>query len=305
MKEGIIRILITQQCIYNCFFCHKEGLQERREDQLNKDDLVFLYKIYNKYFGKNELRISGGEPLVREDIYEITKSLHEEGCKVSLTTNGCLLKDKIKVCENLEKLNISIHSLDAEKYKKITNTNINIEEIIENIKSIKTKYPKLKITIDVTLLKGINTDKEEILNFIKLAEELDVKIKFVELFLKQKDYLYEINNLENILLSYGFSKSNEYIRKVEYTKQNTKIYLAKCFCNIDCAPQSKKEFCNKYNDLFLSPDGKINLCRLGKKEIDILEEIKNRDEKALLEKLNLAYKKLGENCQIKGEKIWI
>lgn len=58
MNEGIVRLISTSKCMYNCFFCHKEGINDVRNNDIDKSDILFLYKVYNKYFNKNEVRIS-------------------------------------------------------------------------------------------------------------------------------------------------------------------------------------------------------------------------------------------------------
>lgn len=304
MNEGILRILITQKCMYNCFFCHKEGVNEKKDKKLNKDDIVFLFKVYNSQFNKNAIRFSGGEPLERDDIEDIFKFLYRNGASVRVTTNGYLLNQKESICKYLKKINISIHSLDKEKYKKIINRDVDINDILNSIKSIREKYPDLDIIIDVTLVKGINTDKDDILGFIELAKRLKIKIKFVELFLKKKDYLYEIEKVKQILKDNNFVKKREFTRKVEYKNGDTTIYLAKCFCNIECNDIKKGEFCNKYNDLFITPDGKIRICRLKDTEIDILQELKEKNEEKLLAKLNQAYDIMGKGCLAEEENVW-
>lgn len=241
--------------------------------------------------------------MLRKDIIDIVRCLYKENAKIYLTTNGYLLNKQIEICKYLKKLNISIHSLDNEKYKKITGTNVNVEEIIQTIKDIKKIYPNLDITIDVTLLKGINTDVD-IDRFINLSKELKIKIKFIELFLYSKDYLYEIEKIRSKLLQLGFIKTNEYVRKIKYEKESSQIYTAKCFCNLEENVGLNGKYCNLYNDLFIAPDGKIQLCRLQNNEVDILQELKSRNENELLKKIKYAYEVLGENCPINGGKTW-
>lgn len=193
--------------------------------------------------------------------------------------------------------------MDNKKYKKITGADINVEEIIHTIKDIKKKYPSLDITIDVTLLKGINTE-EDIDKFIELSRKMNIKIKFIELFLHSKEYWYEVENIKDKLLNLGFHKTNEYVRKTKYEKEGAKVYIAKCFCDLKENKGVCGKYCNIYNDLYVSPDGKILLCRLENKEIDILADLKNRNEKELLKKLNNAYEMLGENCLVNGGQLW-
>lgn len=193
--------------------------------------------------------------------------------------------------------------MDNKKYKKITGTDINVEEIIHTIKDIKKKYPSLDITIDVTLLKGINTE-EDIDKFIELSRKMNIKIKFIELFLYSKEYWYEVENIKDKLLNLGFHKTNEYVRKTKYEKEGTQVYITKCFCDLKENKGVCGKYCKIYNDLYVSPDGKILLCRLENKEIDILADLKNRNEKELLKKLNNAYEMLGENCLVNGGQLW-
>lgn len=304
MNEGRIRILITQDCMYNCFFCHKEGVIEKKEKKLEKEDIVFLYKVYNKHFKKDEIRLSGGEPLERNDIEDIVKSLYQAGCKVLVTTNGYLLKQKKSICKYIKRLNISIHSLNKKKYANIVNSKVDINAIISSVSDIRKEYPELDIVIDVTLLKGINTEEEDIEEFLTLAKEMNVKIKFVELFLKNKEYLYELSKVEKILENNSFQEKSKYIRKTEYIKDDNIVYLAKCFCNLQCENMKKGLFCNKYNDLFITSDGKIRICRLKNVEIDIINELKEKNEKKLIAKLEEAYSLLGNKCLSEEKQIW-
>lgn len=241
--------------------------------------------------------------MLRSDIIDIVKELHKENARIYLTTNGYLLNKQIEICKYLKKLNISIHSLDNKKYKKITGTDVNVEEIIQTIKDIKRMYPNLDITIDVTLLKDINTD-EDIDKFIDLSKDLNIKIKFIELFLYSKDYWYEVEKIKSKLLHLEFIKTNEYVRKIKYEKEGSQIYIAKCFCNLKENTGYNGKHCNMYNDLFISPDGKIQLCRLQNREVDILQELKSRNENELFKKIKYAYEILGEKCPTNGGKIW-
>lgn len=250
-----------------------------------------------------KLEFHGGEPLLREDIIDIAKELYKEKCKVYLTTNGFFLNEQMEICKYLKKINISIHSLDNKKYKRITGTDINVEEIIQKIRNVKNNYPNLDITIDVTILKGLNTT-EDIDKFIELSKKMNIKIKFIELFGYSKEYWYKAEEIRERLLDLGFKKTNEYIRKTKYVKDEAQIYIAKCFCDLEENRKKCGKYCNRYNDLYISPDGKIQLCRLNNKEIDILKDLKSRNEKELLKKINNAYEILGENCPINGGKLW-
>lgn len=295
-NDGIIRVLVNQECMYNCFFCHGEGIKRKCKEELTPKDISFLFLVCNNNFNKNSIRLSGGEPLLRKDIIEIVKELKNVNAKTFITTNAALLNEKIEICKYLDKINISIHSLKKETYKKITDTNIDVSDILETIKMIRKKFPRLQITLDITLLKNMNTSKEEIENYIKFGEDNGVCIKFIELFKNNKELIYHVEMLDDILKEKGYKSNLEYIRKVEYVKSNNKVILSKCFCASNENNKALGNECKKHNDLFISSDGKISVCRLDDYEIDILAEIKRRDEKELVSKINEAYSKLGDYC---------
>ena len=69
-----LRIVITSKCNYQCFFCHNEGIRESINDMLNVDDISFIIKVC-RYLGINRFKITGGEPLIRNDIIDIVKTI--------------------------------------------------------------------------------------------------------------------------------------------------------------------------------------------------------------------------------------
>lgn len=296
-NDGIIRVLLTQDCMYDCFFCHKEGVKRKCEEKLEMQDVVFLMKTLNKKIHKDTVRLSGGEPLIRGDIVELVKELDSNNIKTLITTNGLLLDKKKEVCKYLKKLNISIHSLDEGKYKKITQSNEDINKIIHIVKNIRKEYPNLDITISITLLNNINSNKSEINKYINFGEKNGVNIKFIELFSDNKELFYSVENVKPILLEKGYKVKRKGLRKESYTKTNDAIItISKCFCASEEDRKKLGERCKKHNDLFITADGKISLCRINDEEIDILKEIKERDEENLIKKFNLAYEKLGNFC---------
>ena len=104
-NNGIIRILVNQECMYNCFFCHKEGIERICKQELDIQDILYMVKEMKKIYNKAEIRISGGEPLLRKDIIEIAKKISEEDIKVLITTNGSLLKEKEEISRKIKRFN--------------------------------------------------------------------------------------------------------------------------------------------------------------------------------------------------------
>lgn len=99
-------------------FCHHEGIEEKSQNLLTSDDYCKLYKIYSNYYKFNGVTLSGGEPLVRNDCIEIAEKLYKNGAKITLVTNGYLLDKKIEICKYINRINLSIHTLNSSNYEK-------------------------------------------------------------------------------------------------------------------------------------------------------------------------------------------
>ncbi len=81
-----IRISVTQKCNLDCFYCHKEG-ENSTKYEMTVDEIETITKIAKK-LGIYKIKLTGGEPLVRDDIIDITKRVSKYMKEVSMTTNG-------------------------------------------------------------------------------------------------------------------------------------------------------------------------------------------------------------------------
>ena len=121
-----IRMSIKDVCNFKCGYCLPNGYQVDKSDNrkfLHLDEIKRLAKGFSE-LGVSKIRITGGEPTVRKDFFEIIKFLKNEARikKVVITTNGYQLDKKAKslVDSGLNGINISIDSLDRETFKNIT-----------------------------------------------------------------------------------------------------------------------------------------------------------------------------------------
>ncbi|MCD6096512.1 MAG: radical SAM protein, partial [Thermoprotei archaeon] len=118
-----LRLIVTYRCNLSCFFCHHEGAFPERE-LLDAKDYGFVAKV-GVSLGITKYRITGGEPLIRKDIVDIVSEIAQvDGVEdLSITTNGTLitrrLLEELKEA-GLDRINISLHTLDRAHYKEIT-----------------------------------------------------------------------------------------------------------------------------------------------------------------------------------------
>src|SRR5665648_293657 len=136
-----LRISVTDRCNLRCIYCMpEEGIRLlRHEEILSFDEIKDFTEIAVEY-GVTKVRITGGEPLVRRGITTLVRMISDiKGINdLSMTTNGVLLKqfaEKLRTA-GLLRVNISLDSIDPEKFKSITRTG-NINDVFEGINAAK------------------------------------------------------------------------------------------------------------------------------------------------------------------------
>lgn len=180
-KVDYLRISATDRCNLRCIYCMPQGgiVQKAPSEILSFEEIIRITKLCTS-IGIDKIKISGGEPLVRKDCFELLKSLiNLPNIKdVSLTTNGMLVKKYIKGLKNsgLKKMNISMDTLDAQKFRRITKTG----KLIDVLNGIDAAIEEgFFVKLNVVMMKGINDD--EILKFAKFAQEKQIIVRFIEL----------------------------------------------------------------------------------------------------------------------------
>ena len=176
-----LRISITDRCNLQCIYCMPDGSMEKlpHKEILRYEEILRIVRLGVR-LGITKVRITGGEPLVRKGVYDFLESLTgiDGLADVSLTTNGVLLKDNIEKIKSagIKRINISIDSLDRQKFKKITGNDY-FNQVWEGIEQAQRKgFDPIKLNI--VALYGINDD--ELVDFAKLSFAYPFHIRFIE-----------------------------------------------------------------------------------------------------------------------------
>jgi len=180
-KISYVRVSVTDRCDFRCTYCMSEDM-----DFLPKKDVLSLEeldRLCNTFIdlGVKKLRITGGEPLVRKNIMQLFSNLGKklgQGLEeLTLTTNGSQLDRYAKdLFENgVRRINVSLDSLEKNKFKKITRIG-DLDKVINGI--MVAKKAGLKIKINTVALKGINDN--EILNLVNWCGENKFSLTFIE-----------------------------------------------------------------------------------------------------------------------------
>jgi len=127
-----LRISVTSRCNLRCFYCHREGLEGTPAEA--SPEVFSRIAEAASALGMEEVKITGGEPLMREDLEDIVSGISEHIPKVSMTTNGVLLADRAASLKQagLDRVNINLNTLDPETYRRITGTD-HISAAIEGV----------------------------------------------------------------------------------------------------------------------------------------------------------------------------
>ena len=184
-KFPYIRMSITDVCNFKCGYCLPNGYQVDKSDNrkfLHLDEIKRLAKCFHE-LGVCKIRITGGEPTVRKDFFEIIKVLKfETGIKkVVITTNGYRLNKISNQISNsgLDGINISIDSLNRETFKVITGHD-RLPEIIEGIRNLQNlNFQNIKI--NAVLLKGINDSEKNFDEWSKFIKINKIDFRYIEL----------------------------------------------------------------------------------------------------------------------------
>lgn len=176
-----LRISVTDRCNLRCIYCMpEEGIRlTDREKILQEPEILRICQVMAE-LGITKIKITGGEPLVRSRIPELIRQIREiPGIeKVTLTTNGILLKDQMKALAEagLDSLNISLDTLDRECFRKVTRRDL-LDGTLAGIKEA-MKYPEVQLKINCVPL---GFKEQDLCAVAELAHEKPVHVRFIEM----------------------------------------------------------------------------------------------------------------------------
>jgi len=135
-----VRVSLTDRCNFDCVYCHNEGLgdtrgpMDPRDHEMSADDVVRFLEVVEE-FGVEKVKLTGGEPMLRDDLEEIIRRT-PDSMEVSMTTNGTFLPGRAEdlVDAGLERVNVSQDALDAEDFKALTKSGA-YEQVLDGVRA--------------------------------------------------------------------------------------------------------------------------------------------------------------------------
>jgi len=238
---------------------------------MQKDEIVALSKIFVG-LGVNKIRLTGGEPLVRKDAAEIILALSKLPVKLTLTTNGSRLDEFVDTLEQagIRSLNISLDTLQAEKFQLITRRN-QFEKIYNNIQLLVGKGFHAKV--NMVVMKGLNDN--EINDFVEWTKHQPVHVRFIE-FMPFTGNWWTSNKVFTMQqMLQVIQEKYEVIRLQDQKHDTAKGYQVPghqgTFAIISTMSAN---FCGDCNRMRLTADGKLKNCLFSEQETDLLSALR-------------------------------
>ncbi|HUH64791.1 MAG TPA: GTP 3',8-cyclase MoaA [Syntrophales bacterium] len=270
-----LRVSVTDRCNLRCSYCMpKEGVSLMgHDDILRYEEMQRIVRIAAGT-GISKVRITGGEPLVRRGVCEFIASLASTAGlnDISLTTNGILLADFAEelFASGVKRINISLDSLNAEKYARITRGG-DLRLVLTGIAAVQ-RIGFSPIKINTVAIKGFNED--EIMDFAELSLRKPYQIRFIELmdvghpFLDhQNRYLSNAVIRELIGRHYRLERTNGSRSIMDGPAEMYKI--AGGAGEIGFISPLSEQFCGSCNRLRLTANGRLRACLLSDEDVDL------------------------------------
>ncbi len=228
--------------------------------------------------GIRKIRLTGGEPLVRKGVYEFIPELTSiPGLKeVSLTTNGISLKNNLEKIKSagIKRLNISLDTLDRDKYKKITGYD-GFKQVWESIELARA-LDFNPVKINMVPIKGVNDD--ELIKFAKLTLKYPFHIRFIEhMPVGTVGWDIQKNYIPNSQIKTKISKIGKLnsIQRIEHDGPAERFKFKNAPGEIGFISPLTNHFCQTCNRLRLTAEGHLRACLLSDKEEDLKGPMRN------------------------------
>ncbi|MEM1537309.1 MAG: GTP 3',8-cyclase MoaA [Candidatus Nezhaarchaeales archaeon] len=255
-----LRISVTRKCNLKCIYCHMEGdPKPSRGDELSLDGIVKVVKAAAQ-LGLTDIKITGGEPLLRPDIVGIIEEVAKVPgiAEVSLTSNGTLLEryaSKLKEA-GLTRVNVNLCSLKPEVYRFVTGRDM-VNDVVRGIDAA-VKSGLTPVKVNMVVLKGVNV--EEIPDMIRFAKNHNVTLQLIELedMGKASSFFHKYyvdlspveEQLKNISTHFTFRAMHRRLKLL--LKEGVVVEVVR--------PHHNSAFCLNCHRLRMTADGRLKPC---------------------------------------------
>jgi GTP 3',8-cyclase len=275
-----LRVSLTDRCSLRCTYCMPFNFDKwlPSETLLTAPEIVKVIEIAVSQ-GIKEVRLTGGEPLLRPDIVEIVSRINalENVPELSMTTNGvALAKVANELAEaGLKRINISLDTLDWERFKRLTFRD-RYDDVIEGIAAARAAG-LAPIKINTVLMRDINGD--EALPLLKWALKENLNLRFIEQMPLDAGDAWTRSNLITADEIYNQISSEFELTPVAERGSSPaeEFYINGGPATVGIIGSVTRSFCANCDRLRLTSDGQLRNCLFSNEETDLRSILRNRN----------------------------
>ncbi|MEO1209854.1 MAG: GTP 3',8-cyclase MoaA [Cyanobacteria bacterium J06638_20] len=290
-----LRISLTDRCNFRCVYCMPENMVFRpRAELLQDDELRKLIPLFAECLGFHKFRLTGGEPTLRENIVELVRFIAQTPgvSDLAMTTNGLLLPKLAEplAAAGLQRINISIDTLDPDKFRAVTRWG-DLDEVWNGIKAATDAGLKLKL--NAVVVRGFN-DRQDVLDLARLTYDFPWQIRFIEMMpfgeVAEFQQAKTVSEAE-LLTVIGEELDTPQLLNDGQLDGEARLYqLPNAIGTLGFISPVTQPFCAGCDRARLTADGRLRLCLLRDKELDVrtplrqgcdIEELRQKIEDAI------------------------
>jgi len=268
-----LRVSVTDKCNFRCTYCMPaEGLQWLpKEGVLTFEEIARLVRIAVA-LGVDEVRLTGGEPLVRRDLPLLVRMLADAGVRdLSLTTNGVLLDRFAQplVDAGLRRINVSLDSLNHVRFAELTRRNA-LDQVLRGLEAAE-RHPELRpIKVNCVAIKGFTED--EVPALAELARRKPYVVRFIEFMPLDADELWRGDDVLSgaeirALVEEHVGPLVELPAKASSTAKRYRF--ADGQGELGFVNPVSEPFCSTCDRIRLTADGQLRTCLFSRREWDL------------------------------------
>jgi cyclic pyranopterin phosphate synthase len=273
-----LRISLTDHCNLRCVYCMPEDMTFRPNAELMQDDEIALFTRLFASLGFDKIRLTGGEPTVRANVVDIVRDIAQTpGIQsVSMTTNGVLLSRMAgKLADaGLQRVNISIDTLNPEKFKRLTRWG-KLEDVWEGILAAEKAGLK-PIKLNAVVVKGYN--ESDVVDIARLTLEHPWQVRFIEMmpFAGATDIqIGQVISSDEIRERIEDSLGDMQVANDGRLDGEAALFrLPNAKGDVGFISSVTHPFCSSCTRARLTADGRLRLCLLREKEVDLLTPLR-------------------------------
>lgn len=286
-QHNYLRISLTELCNLRCSYCMPaEGVKlSQKSHIMTYEEIYAISSLFVKH-GVTKIRLTGGEPLVRNDADIILKKLASLPVELAISTNAVNVDkfiDTLQSC-GIKHVNVSLDSLNEKKFNQITRRS-HFKKVYDNIQLLITE--EFNVKLNVVLMKGFN--ENEIIDFIKLTKELPISVRFIE-FMPFEGNKWNLENMVSYAdimttVSSAFEE-NKVLRLSDSHNDTSKNYKIEGFKgSLAIISSVTNPFCDTCNRIRLTANGRIKNCLFSATESDLLTPLREgKDIEPIIQK---------------------